>query len=109
MPKNPAIDNETARLLELLKSSPELRKQLEQQAAKVQEATPERKRQAESYPRYVFDWESNLRIEEGGSVRVRNCFGQVRGGMAKHKVGRAWLVEFVDGELLVHDWEDAWE
>lgn len=96
-------------LLELIKSNPELLSQVQQAAARKEQISPDLLKQADGRPEFVFDWTYPAKIAEGEAVRIRNAFGQTRGGKILFAVGRAWLVESEGRQFVVHDPEHAWE
>lgn len=90
---------------------PVLRAKLEAVAAehsgdRVQAIPPEEAQ----FPRYVFvrGARSTMRAI-GSAVRVRNGLDEeTRGGTVVAQLGRAFLVDIGDMQLLVHEPDDSW-
>lgn len=60
------------------------------------------------YPRYVFSRATNDR-RIGEAVRVRNLLDEEpRGGTIIGRLGRAWVVDTGEGQLVVHEPDDSW-
>lgn len=61
------------------------------------------------FPRYVFARGGRVPRPVGTAVRVRNGLDEeTRGGTVVARVGRAYVVDLGDMQLLVHEPEDSW-